>query len=61
MKQTAKLGCRVLVALLCLTRVGVRIVLKDGSATVDAWYKVCKVCFENIVRHDKGEDVLFTV
>lgn len=32
-----------------------------GSATVDAWYKVCKVCFENIQRHSRGEDVLFTV
>ena len=36
-------GLAVLVALLCLTRVGVRIVLKDGSATVDAKVSVFRI------------------
>jgi len=32
-----------------------------GSATVDAWRKVVKICYENITRLSKGEEVLYDV
>ncbi|MGI6029211.1 MAG: 2-hydroxyacid dehydrogenase [Candidatus Heteroscillospira sp.] len=32
-----------------------------GSATVDAFRKVCRICMENITRHAHGEEVKFVV